>query len=614
MDLQAKDVDIDQLFGTTTYYIDFYQRDYKWGKDPVEKLLDDVFYKFGVEYETHKNSDVDIQTNISNYGWYYMNTYVINEVDGKCFVADGQQRLTTLMLILIKLHHLAIQLQMTNLEKWLDYKIAGFSGSGQNFWMNHENSLRTIEVIYQTGEIEKPVEDNTTSRNIVNNYAVISNYINKEFVDDDTKKYKAFVYYFLKRIRLVCLNIEQVDVPMVFEVINDRGVRLKPYEILKGKLLGQVDKVEMNQLQLNELWDEHIGRLNSLSEDEADQFFTYYLKAKFADTRGEARKFDNDYHRSILAVDSLGLEHSDKNVKHFLLNDFSYYADLYYKVKSEKNNPESKFPHVYYNGLTQMDTQYLLVLSACKVKDPEEDAKIERVSYEVDRLFTLMQLQRCYNSNLFAAKIYEISSKIRNGNLEDMRMAFDEALLSALREVYVNDQLDSAWNYAFFRNVGYDNLDKRFLRYVLARVEKYIADNTKMQMKHSLYNLVINRGGVYGFHIEHILADNSENHAQFDNNVELFRSERNRLGGLLLMKGQDNEASGNEPYTQKLKSYANTLYWNETLREDSYKSKLDFTHWIADSHLDFKPYNVFGPQQLEERHHLLFRLIGEIWK
>ena len=191
MDLQAKDVDIDQLFGTTTYYIDFYQRDYKWGKDPVEKLLDDVFYKFGVEYEKHKNSDVDIQTNISNYGWYYMNTYVINEVDGKCFVADGQQRLTTLMLILIKLHHLAIQLQMTNLEKWLDYKIAGFSGSGQNFWMNHENSLRTIEVIYQTGEIEKPVEDNTTSRNIVNNYAVISNYINKEFVDDDTKKYKA---------------------------------------------------------------------------------------------------------------------------------------------------------------------------------------------------------------------------------------------------------------------------------------------------------------------------------------------------------------------------------------------------------------------------------------
>ena len=138
--------------------------------------------------------------------------------------------------------------------------------------------------------------------------------------------------------------------------------------------------------------------------------------------------------------------------------------------------------------------------------------------------------------------------------------------------------------------------------------------NTKMGMRRSLYNLVVNRGGAHGFHIEHIIAVNDENRALFDGNDELFLSERNRLGGLLLLKGQDNEASNNETYVQKLKSYANTLYWNETLREDSYKSKLDFTRWIADTHLDFKPYATFGPQELEERHRLLFRLIGEIWK
>lgn len=613
MDLQAKDLDIDKLFGTTTYYIDFYQREYKWNREPVEKLLDDVFYKFGTEYEKHKGSDVNIQTNISNYGWYYMNTFVINEVDGKCFVADGQQRLTTLSLILIKLYHLALQYNSKNLEKWIDSKIAGYSGSGQNFWMNHLNSLKTIEAIYQSGEIEEPLEDNITSRNIVANYSIISNYINKQLSRDDVNKFEAFVFYFLKRIRLVCLNIEQVDVPMVFEVINDRGVRLKPYEILKGKLLGQVDKNEMNQLHLNELWDNRIGQLNSLSEDEADQFFTYYLKSKFANTRGEARKFDNDYHRSILGVDELGLEHSDKNVKRFLLNDFDYYSRLYFKIRSLKNSFDSRFPHVYYNGLTQMDTQYLLALSACKVNDPEEDAKIEQVAYEVDRLFTLMQLQRCYNSNLFATKIYEISSQIKNRELGDMRSVFNNALLETLREVHVNSQLTQVWNYSLFRNVGYDNLEKRFMRYVLARVEQYIAMNTKLDMKRSLYDLVINRGGVKGFHIEHILADNNENHELFDNNEELFRSERNRLGGLLLMKGYDNEAAGNEPYSQKLRSYGNTLYWNETLREDSYKSKLDFTRWIAESHLNFKPYDVFGPQQLEERHRLLFEIVEKIW-
>lgn len=350
-------MDVDQLFGTTTYYIDFYQREYKWGKNPVDKLLDDVFYKFDVEYAKHKDSDVDIQTDISNYGWYYMNTLVTNEVNGKCFVADGQQRSTTLLLILIKLHHIAISRQ-SKLERWIDDKIAGTSGFTRNFWMNHVNSVKTMETIYETGEMEEPLEDNVTSRNIVNNYAIISTYLDKWLAADDMKRFEAFVFYFLKRIRLVRLDIEQVDVPMVFEVINDRGVRLKPYEILKGKLLGQVDKAEITQLRLDELWDDRIGQLNKLSDDEADQFFTYYLKAKFANTRGEARKFDNDYHRSILALDELGLEHNAKNVKRFLLNEFSYYASLYHKVRQAKNNYDNSFPHVYYNGLTQMDTQY----------------------------------------------------------------------------------------------------------------------------------------------------------------------------------------------------------------------------------------------------------------
>ncbi len=50
---------------------------------------------------------------------------------------------------------------------------------------------------------------------------------------------------------------------MVFEVINDRGIKLKPYEILKGKLLGQVNKDELEQLNLNELWETQVTKLMS---------------------------------------------------------------------------------------------------------------------------------------------------------------------------------------------------------------------------------------------------------------------------------------------------------------------------------------------------------------
>lgn len=612
MEVSPDKQNIDQLFGSTTYYIDFYQRQYKWTKDPVEKLLDDVFYKFNDEHERHRQSDIAIETRIDQYGWYYLNTFVTNKVSGKNYIVDGQQRLTTLSLILMKLKNKALA-NKSQLADWIDDKIAGKSGYKRNFWMNHEQSLATLEAIYKNEIPEKPLEDNITSRNLVTNYQIISNWIDRELPDGDLARFDAFVFYFLKRLVLIQLDVAQTDVPMVFEVINDRGIRLKPYEILKGKLLGQIEKNELDALQLNELWDKVVNKINEIRDDEIDQFFIYYLKAKFADTRAEGRKFDNDYHRAIMSIEALKLDHNPKNVKHYLQNDFAYFANLYYKIRKLRDNYDKNFIYIYYNGLTQMDTQFQLILSACTVNDPEEEEKVKIISYQVDRMFCLLHLQRSYDSNLFAIKIYELSTKLRHCKTAEIPSIFDEVLLSILKVSHGNNELSEVWNYSFFKNVGFD-LDKRFLRYVLARIEQYIADNTHMEMKQNLYNLVINRGATNGFHIEHILAENEENYALFHHDEELFRSERNRLGGLLLMKGSDNISSSNESYTNKLESYANTLYWNETLRQDSYKSKLDFTHWIAKTSLNFRPMNQFGPKELEERHKLLFDMIHQIWK
>ncbi|WP_448250579.1 GmrSD restriction endonuclease domain-containing protein [Thalassotalea agariperforans] len=99
----------------------------------------------------------------------------------------------------------------------------------------------------------------------------------------------------------------------------------------------------------------------------------------------------------------------------------------------------------------------------------------------------------------------------------------------------------------------------------------------------------------------------------FNGDEELFETERNRLGGILLLKGRDNISSNNEVFSQKLKTYGNSLYWNETLREDCYKSKLDFTSYIAKHELPFSHYSKFGPDELEARHQLLFEISKSIW-
>lgn len=614
MEIAPDKQNIDKVFSSTTYYIDFYQRQYKWDEEPVNRLLEDVFYRFNEEYKKYGKSDIPIKQNIDKYSWYYLNTYVTNLVDGKLFVVDGQQRLTTLTLILIKLKHLSDSYNSL-LTDWIKAKISGQSGYEREFWMNHVDHIPTLQGLFDGVDTDKiDTRSGITAVNMVKNYIAISKYIDKEI--SDIKKFEAFSFYFLKRLVLINLDVLLTDVPMVFEVINDRGVRLKPYEILKGKLLGQIDKDELIALKLNELWDEQVDKINKHFEDEIDEFFVYFLKSKLTDTRGTANKFDKEYHRVIFEDEFdkvLKLKHNPEGVKKFLLNDFKYFTDLYDKVLTVYSNTEisSNYPFVFYNKLTEMNMQFLLILSACDINDKEETEKINAVSRNLDKMFCLLQLQRSYNSNTFSTETYKLCAEIRNVSVDKIDELFDRCILQQLsiaRGVSVQEVL----SYSLFRDTGID-LDKRFKRYFFARIDEFIATQTKMGMKQSFYNLVQNTGAVNGFHIEHILSYNDENLALFNDDEELFDRERNRLGGLLLLKGLDNISSSNESFKKKLKSYANTLYWNETLRSDTYKSKLDFDRMIQEYKLDFKPYESFGVEELEERHKLLFDMVRIIW-
>ncbi len=616
MDIAPDKQNIDRVFSNTTYYIDFYQRDYKWTAVPVVRLLDDVFYKFNEVYEKQKSLDPSKETVMSKYPWYYLNTYVTNTIDGKVYIVDGQQRLTTLTLILINLLAKAKKLECSDpFSKWIESKIAGYSGDGFEFWMNHEKSIDVLTALFNGVKDLKEIATGSsiTSVNLVSNYQTINKYLNEHLTDQH--KFRTFVYYFLYRLVIINLSVEQTEVPMVFEVINDRGVRLKPYEILKGKLLGQIDKIELDKKDYNGLWEKQVNEINMFKEDEIDTFFRYYFKAKYSNSRKEGTHFDGDYHREIFTNEMneiLNLNHNPKEVKQFLETTFNYYSNLYIKILKAYNEQTEKYPSVFINKLNDLDGQFMLILSACKLNDYQENEKIEKVAYELDRLFSLFQLQNSYDSNAFYETLFKISSEIRDGELESIRLVFDKYLFMELSNRR-NIDVSSPIQYAFFRNTGI-NLNMRFKRYFFARLEEFLSKNLNLGLKHPIEDLVSKTGAKTGFHIEHILSHNEENKEFFNNDEDLFEQERNRLGGILLLKGKDNISSNNEPYELKLKTYANTLYWNETLREDAYKSKLDMKSLIESYKLDLRPMNKFGAEELEERQKVLFSIIQIIWK
>ncbi len=612
MDIAPDKQNIDRVFSGTTYYIDFYQRDYKWDKEPVERLLDDIFYKFDEIYDTKTDVDPGLEAITSYYPWYYLNTYVTNTVEGKIYIVDGQQRLTTLTLILIKLKLLARK-HGSQLEGWIETKIAGKSGFGNQFWMNHNGHMDTLEELF-SGNTSPKIDTSVgiTSKNMVENYQVISNFLDTSL---STKhRYETFVFFFLYRLVLINLAVEQTEVPMVFEIINDRGVRLKPYEILKGKLLGQIDKVELDNGKYNDIWEDQVNKVNAFRDEEIDSFFIYYLKAKYVSTRKDGQRFDKDYHREMFKSDmekTLGLSHSATNVKTFLKNEFSYFTNLFCKIWSFSENLTENFQHVFYNRLNEMDAQYRLTLSACKLNDPEEDQKIQIVSKELDKIFTLLQLQGGYDSNKFTVSTYQIAEEIREKPASEISAVFTKYLIAALEDRR-QTSVSSPFQYAFFKNANIGSLNSRFIRYFFARIDDFLASEMNLQMKHPIGDLVSKRGAKTGFHVEHILSRNNGNVALFADEEE-FEVERNRLGGVLLLKGKDNISSGNETFQEKLKTYANTLYWNETLRKDAYKSKLDMRDMNQNNNLDLHHLDSFGPDELEYRHETLFKIAKIIW-
>lgn len=613
MDIQPDKQNLDRTFASTVYYIDFYQRDYKWTEEPVRRLIDDIFYQFEDAYAKHAALEPNAESINARYPWYYLNTYVTNTVQGKVFVVDGQQRLTTLTLFLVQLFRMAKNLE-SKTSGWLERKIAGYSGVEYEFWMNHVRHIHVLKNLMD-GAAPEDIDKSSglTAANMLRNFSVIAAELSARL--DSKHKFETFVHYFLYRLVLINLSVDSTHVPMVFEVINDRGVRLKPYEILKGKLLGQIDKLELDSGGYNELWDEQVRAINAFREDEIDSFFRYWLKSKFADNRKSGQRFDGDYHREMFKAEinqQLLLEHDSAKVKAFLKDDFSYYTMLYVRLQRASQKENELYPAVFFNSLNELDSQYLLILSACAVNDPEETEKIRVVSEQLDRMFSLQQLQGAYDSNEFAVKLYEVSAEIRNQPVARIPLVFEKHLLQEISRKRAT-AVSSAFSYSLFRGMTIDRLNTRFARFFFGRVERFLADGMKLAMKHPLQNLVTLRGAKTGFHIEHILSRNAESLDAFGGDEERFEVERNRLGGVLLMKGKDNISSGNELYANKLKSYANTLYWNETLRSDSYHKKLDFSYFAKISELEFKAMDKFGIEELEERQKLLFEIASLIW-
>lgn len=219
--LPLKEISIDELFSgseKTTFEIPIYQRNYAWENDEISALVQDV-------YDAYKN-----YTNSP----YYIGTLVsYNKGDRVFEVIDGQQRLTTIRLILD-----ALEIPYTNK---LTYRA-------------RRKSDKTLEYISgkKKSKSNYSVEVDEKDYGIENGFNYSKSAIG-EIVPSEDKA--GFIAYFKSNVHIIHYQVpKDIDLNHYFEIMNSRGEQLEKHEIIKANLMQKLANDEERRV-FNRIWE-----------------------------------------------------------------------------------------------------------------------------------------------------------------------------------------------------------------------------------------------------------------------------------------------------------------------------------------------------------------------
>lgn len=570
-----------------SYFIDIYQREYKWDKENVKTLLQDIEVRFQLNQRT-KSSPKDIERDVvSNFEPYFLNSFLTHKTEDGTYIVDGQQRLTTFLLVLIKMFRIVKDIRENGVTETYDpgyiseliYEKDPFGAPGK---FKIYNSNREEAFNATLNENKAYIAQDETQSKILANYELINDWYEKFFKSDtdyDIVKINYYIAYLLNKLAIIEVEITKSnDVPMIFEVVNDRGLGLKPYEILKGKLIGVLENSQKENA--SNVWADIQNNYfnNNLSLDE---FFKTFLRAKFANSEADYKKFEDKYHYEIYRNPEI-LEYfgyfKDQDILHKVVTeDIYYYSDLYLRL-----NTSNEYEYVVYNRLLDQNQQYLLILSSINYNNNENDLhKIEAISKKFDQFHTILRLLDVYDSNSFQDLIYVLNKYIRNKDISEINSIFDTIFIKVVENKQLIEEgkyatIEDVFEFDRFKNISNNGLN--FSKYILMRTDLILSDWLKGKPSYvkdafndleSIFNKTNRR--IYGLQLEHILARNEENNRLFldENGIfdeASFNKTRNLLGAVLLLKDRHNSSSGNDIYKDKMDIYSKSdIIWNQIL-------------------------------------------------
>lgn len=585
------------LLSGARYSIDYYQREYKWETRQVRELLEDLSDKF---LDGHDNANE--REAVQHYGHYFLGSIILSLRGHDTFIIDGQQRLTTLTLLLIYLH----RRQGTRPDRVkLDELIFSEKYGRKSFNLDVDERRACMEALFN-GESYDVADGSESVQNIAARFSDIEELFSSD-IDEDALPY--FADWLIENVHLVEIAAHSdEDAYTIFETMNDRGLSLTPLDMLKGYVLANITD-QVTRLEANALWKTRLQELQELGKEEDSDAVKAWLRSQYAHSIRERKKraapgdFDRlgtEFHRWLRDHNKrIGLVTSSEFAT-FVERDFRFYTRQYINLRSASRELTLGLEPIYYNARFEFTLQYPLLLAPLRVDDAEE--VIARKLRVVGSFIDILIARRLWNFRSIGYStmqyaMFVVMREIQQKPLDD--------LVEILKTRLDEDEETFAKNERF----GLHQMNRRGIHNILARMTDYLETRSGLASRFTEYLAE----GKNRYEVEHIWADKYERHAnQFTHPTE-FSEYRNRIGGLLLLPKSFNASYGALPYDEKLPHYYGQNLLAKSLDSRAYNHNPGFLGFVQRSGLPFLAHPEFKKADLDKRQELYGRLAEAIW-
>lgn len=517
------------------YIIPKFQRDYSWDMEQWDDLWQ------------------DIESMIAEKGEHYMGYLVLQTLNGKdCLIIDGQQRFTTITMIILAAiksiqglidKGIEVEENEQRIKTLKDTYIGNVDPVSLEYdnilVLNRNNDGYYKEYIVKLGELRLR-NTSYTEKLMKKCFEWYERQLTNKF--QSGREYAEFITYIVDNLYFTIIRVSnEMNAFKVFETLNARGVQLSSADLLKNYLFSLVDNTSSHPDRILTLEEKWSSLTKNIQAEKLPDFIRYYWNSKNKTVRsGDLFKAIRDKIKTDSEVFAL-------------INEMMGYSDVYMALRNANDELWHGNRDIAENiellNLFNLKQPYSLLMAAYRSLDFGTFGRILNDVIVIGFRYSVI----CAKNPNDIERVY---------NTIAIRISADKNYFRVLlKDIYVDDnEFLPIFNHKSFIENSRNN---KIVRYILGKYERFKGGSRDVN-----FNSEIDT-------VEHILPQNP-GEEWGDNNYE-FDSLIYRLGNLCLLEKAYNRDLENKPYSDKKEVFSQSAF------ETTKSIPEDYSEWNADA-------------------------------